>query len=64
VWLKPVSGLDWEEPPQESFGHGRVLRLRMTEQESAVALGVTRRRRIQHREPVLPASPKMVEVWR
>ena len=39
VWLKPVTGLDWEEPPQESFGHGRVLRLRMTERESAVALG-------------------------
>jgi hypothetical protein len=40
------------------------LRLRMTEQESAVALGVTRRQRIPQREPVLPASPKMVEVWR
>lgn len=64
VWLKPVSGVAWDQPAQESFGHGRVLRLRMTDRECAVALGVTRRRRLHEREPVLPSSPKMVEAWR
>jgi hypothetical protein len=64
VWLKPVSGIAWDQPAQESFGHGRMLRLRMTDRECAVALGVTRRRRLHEREPVLPSSPKMVEAWR
>ena len=44
VWLKPVSGLHWDDQHQGNFGHGGVLRLASAEHECAVALGVTPRR--------------------
>ena len=61
VWLKPVHGLEWDTAPETRFGHGCVLRLRITDREAAVALGVTVRRTLA----AAPAkSNALVEAWR
>ena len=63
AWLKPVSGLEWETAEPESFGHGHLLRLRATQPECAVALGVTPRRAVlDDQEPELQTSTQ-VALW-
>jgi hypothetical protein len=65
VWLKPVSGFEWEEEgAPSSFGHGYVLRLRAVQPECAVALGLTpRQSTINAEDDSDELSQKAVALW-
>jgi hypothetical protein len=64
VWLKPLHGLTWDESiEREDFGHGRLVRLCTTEQESAVALGVTSRKSKIMEEESGAEQLKPFEIW-
>jgi hypothetical protein len=63
VWLKPVSGLRWDES-HNIFGHGCSLRLQSTEREAALALGVTARRTSPGDRPVKRKDTTVAGTWR
>ena len=63
VWLNPAIGLAWEQPDQDNFGHGRLLRLRTTERDCAVALGVTARQGPLPTDTNKTESLKEAEIW-
>ena len=63
IWLKPVHGVDWEDLEQDSFGHGRLLRMGLRTREGAVALGITRRRS-SARSRSASSVGSLVDAWR
>ena len=63
IWLKPVHGVDWDDLEQDSFGHGRLLRMRLRTREGAVALGITRRRS-SARSRSASSDGSLVAAWR
>ena len=62
VWLKPISGLQWDDAPCRRFGHGCVLRLTSAARHCEVALGVTPRGARLPAEQMTRRDSKMVTI--